>query len=146
MKNKEERARLEGMAQALRIAKAKGIEGLEAEIKLRNITGLPCGVSKKAMDECINNIKCNVVDTVTLLAVFVLHSKWGFGKKRAQKFIEDMNLQAACQIFPKSSSSKAFRSRRLGLAADFRSLWRMNRCTQSTLAVAGRKESFTSCS
>ena len=33
-KNREEQARLEGMAQALRIAKGKGIEGLEAEIHL----------------------------------------------------------------------------------------------------------------
>ena len=32
-KNREEQARLEGMAQALRIAKEKGIEGLEAEIR-----------------------------------------------------------------------------------------------------------------
>ena len=28
-RNKEEQARMEGMAQALRIAKAKGIDGLE---------------------------------------------------------------------------------------------------------------------
>lgn len=35
-KNKEEQARLEGMAQALRIAKEKGIEGLEEEIRMRN--------------------------------------------------------------------------------------------------------------
>jgi hypothetical protein len=32
-KNREEQARLEGMAQALRIAKEKGIEGLEKEIR-----------------------------------------------------------------------------------------------------------------
>ena len=61
-RNKEEQARMEGMAQALRIAKAKGIDGLEADLKMRNITGLPCAVSRAAMDECIMNIKYNVVD------------------------------------------------------------------------------------
>ena len=30
-RNKEERARMEGMAQALRIAKEKGVEGLEKD-------------------------------------------------------------------------------------------------------------------
>ena len=50
-RNKEEQARMEGMAQALRIAKAKGIDGLEADLKMRNITGLPCAVSRAAMDE-----------------------------------------------------------------------------------------------
>lgn len=33
LRNKEERARMEGMAQALRIAKAKGVEGLDLEIR-----------------------------------------------------------------------------------------------------------------
>ncbi|MCI9600517.1 MAG: hypothetical protein HFI17_08425 [Lachnospiraceae bacterium] len=33
-RNKEEQARLEGMAQALRIAKAEGVEGLEADLKM----------------------------------------------------------------------------------------------------------------
>ncbi len=56
-RNKEEQARMEGMAQALRTAKEKGIEGLEEEIRMRGITGLPCAVPKKALDECIVNIK-----------------------------------------------------------------------------------------
>lgn len=32
-RNKEEQARMEGMAQALRIAKAKGIDGLDLSIR-----------------------------------------------------------------------------------------------------------------
>ena len=89
-RNKEEQARMEGMAQALRIAKAKGIDGLEADLKMRNITGLPCAVSRAAMDECIMNIKYNVVDT------FTLHEKFGFGKTRLNRFIHDFNFQAEC--------------------------------------------------
>lgn len=67
-RNKEERARMEGMAQALRIAKAKGVEGLEEELKMRNIVDLPCAVSKAAMDECIVQIKNNTVDTIAILS------------------------------------------------------------------------------
>lgn len=87
---------MEGMAQALRIAKAKGIDGLEADLKMRNITGLPCAVSRAAMDECIMNIKYNVVDTFTILVAYTLHEKFGFGKTRLDRFIRDFNFQEEC--------------------------------------------------
>lgn len=95
-RNKEEQARMEGMAQALRIAKTKGIDGLEADLKMRNITGLPCAVSRAAMDECIMNIKYNVVDTFTILVAYTLHEKFGFGRERLGRFIEAFNFQAEC--------------------------------------------------
>ena len=95
-RNKEEQARMEGMAQALRIAKTKGIDGLEADLKMRNITGLPCAVSRAAMDECIMNIKYNVVDTFTILVAYTLHEEFGFGKTRLDRFIRDFNFQAEC--------------------------------------------------
>ena len=95
-RNKEEQARMEGMAQALRIAKAKGIDGLEADLKMRNITGRPCAVSRAAMDECIMNIKYNVVGTFTILVAYTLHEKFGFGKTRLNRFIHDFNFQAEC--------------------------------------------------
>ena len=95
-RNKEEQARMEGMAQALRIAKTKGIDGLEADLKMRNITGLPCAVSRAAMDECIMNIKYNVVDTFTILVAYTLHEKFGFGKTRLNRFIHEFNFQAEC--------------------------------------------------
>ena len=95
-RNKEEQARMEGMAQALRIAKTKGIDGLEADLKMRNITGLPCAVSRAAMDECIMNIKYNVVATFTILVAYTLHEKFGFGKTRLNRFIHDFNFQAEC--------------------------------------------------
>ena len=95
-RSREEQARMEGMAQALRIAKDKGVEGLEEEIRVRNITGLPCAVSKKALDECIVNIKENTIDTVLILAAYVLHWKFGWGKIRLERFIQEFNFQAEC--------------------------------------------------
>ena len=95
-RNKEEQARLEGMAQALRIVKTKGIEGLEADLKMRNITGLPCRVSRSVLDECILRIKNNMVDTFTILVAYTLHCKFGYGPKRLDRFIREFNFQAEC--------------------------------------------------
>ena len=97
-RNKEEQARREGIAQALRVAKEKGIEGLETELKMRNITGLPCAVSKKAIDECLQRIKFNTIDTITIMAVYVLHCKFGFGKVRLDRFIKEFNFQTECLV------------------------------------------------
>lgn len=95
-RNKEEQARLEGMAQALRIAKEKGIEGLEDEIRMRNITNLPCAVSRKAMNECIENIKYNTIDTMTVLVSYTLHTKFGYGEEELNRFIREFNFQTDC--------------------------------------------------
>lgn len=94
--NKEERARMEGMAQALRIAKAKGVEGLEADLKMRNITGLPCRVSKAVLDDLVLRIKNNMTDTFVVLLAYTLHCKFGYGRKRLERVIEAFDFQAEC--------------------------------------------------
>lgn len=94
--NKEEQARLEGMAQALRIAKAKGVEGLEADLKMRNITGLPCRVSRSVLDEVVMRIKNNMVDTFVIMTAYVSHNKFGYGQKRLERFIEEFRFQTDC--------------------------------------------------
>lgn len=87
---------MEGMAQALRIAKTKGVEGLEEELRMRNIVDLPCAVSKAAMDKFITRIKNNTVDTVTILSAYILHEKFWFGRTRLDRFIHEFNFQAEC--------------------------------------------------
>ena len=94
--NKEEQARLEGMAFALKIAKEQGIEALENECKFRNATRIPIAVSRKAADECINKIKMNTIDTVTILAAMTLHDEFGFGKERIARFMNRFNFKAEC--------------------------------------------------
>ena len=49
--NKEEQARREGMAYAFKIAKERGIDGLEKELRLRNITKLPVAIKEKDVEE-----------------------------------------------------------------------------------------------
>lgn len=94
--NKEQKARFEGMAYALRVAKEGGVEALEADLKMRNITNLPIPVSKKALNECVMNIKNNTVDTFTVLLAATLHDEFGFGEKRVQRAISRFSLKAQC--------------------------------------------------
>ena len=92
--NKEEQARREGMAYALRLAKEKGIEALEEDLKFRNITQMPVGIPRKAADECINNIKHNTIDTFTILMAAALRDSEGFGKQRILRVIGEFTQKA----------------------------------------------------
>ena len=94
--SKEEQARLQGMSYALKVAKEKGIDGLENDLKMRNIVNLPIPVSRKALDECIVNIKNNVVDTFIVLLAATLHDEFGFGEKRVRRAIDVFNFKAEC--------------------------------------------------
>ena len=97
-RNKEMQARTEGMAYALRIAREKGIEELEKEIKFRNLTGISLNLSRKDLNQASEKIKEMTMDTFTILTVAVLHDEFGFGEKRCQRFIDRMNQKADCLI------------------------------------------------
>lgn len=97
-RNKEMQARSEGMAYALRIAREKGIEELEKEIKFRNLTGISLNLSRKDLNQASEKIKEMAMDTFTILTVAVLHDEFGFGEKRCQRFIDRMNQKADCLI------------------------------------------------
>ena len=84
--SKEEIARYEGMAYALRIAKKDGIEGLEAEIKKRGITGISINMSHKEMEKATENMRNMMFDTFLCFTIGILHDCFGFGKARANKF------------------------------------------------------------
>ena len=96
--NKEEQWRREGMAYALKVAREKGIEGLEEEIKYRNISLVPIAISKEKMDECVNNIKMNTIDTMLILSASTLRDEFGFGKERIARFVERFNFKAECLV------------------------------------------------
>ena len=50
--SKEQRAYMDGMAHALKIAKEDGIEGLEKEIQFRGLASAPLNVSSKELIAC----------------------------------------------------------------------------------------------
>lgn len=94
--DKEEQARREGMAYALRIAKEKGIYALEEDLKMRNAIGLPVGVDRKALNQFTENVKFNTVDTMVILMAVTLHDEFGFGEKRVQRAIDRFMFKANC--------------------------------------------------
>ena len=96
--DKEEIARRSGMMYALKIAKEKGIEGLEEEIKYRNITEIPIALPRAKIDECIENIKLNTIDTMLILSAVTSRDEFGFGKERLARFIERFNLKTDCLV------------------------------------------------
>lgn len=94
--DKFEQARREGMSYALRVAKEKGIDGLEKELEFRNAAKVPLNVSKAKFDEFVNNVKNNTVDTVLILASVTLRDEFGFAKERLNRFISRFNEKAEC--------------------------------------------------
>lgn len=94
--NKEEIARREGMAYAFKIAKEKGVDALEEEIKFRNATKIPTSVNRKVCNDVIEKIKNNTIDTVLIMSVAVLHDEFGFGTKRLKQFMDRFNLKTDC--------------------------------------------------
>lgn len=94
--DKLEESRREGMAYALKIAKTKGIEGLEEECKFRGATKMPLALPKNAIDECVLKIKENTIDTITILSAITLRDQFGFGAERIKRYIERFNSKAEC--------------------------------------------------
>lgn len=89
--NKEELARAQGIAFALRIAEKDGIEALREEAKKRNITGVSLNISHKELEKATINMRNMMFDTFLCFTVGILHDCYGFGEKRAREFVEHFN-------------------------------------------------------
>lgn len=96
MTSKEEQARREGMSYALRVAKEKGIDGLEEELKRRQAYNIPIRISNKELQEFTDNAKNMMLDTILILASVTLHDEFGFGHDRLNRFKERFNFKAEC--------------------------------------------------
>lgn len=96
MNRKEDTARLDGMAYALKQIKANGVEAFEKELAMRGRRGLAIPVSQADLVAGSQRIKEMTLDTVLTLAVATLHDEWQFGKKRCKRFADRYSLKAAC--------------------------------------------------
>ena len=63
---------------------------------MRNAINLPIPVSREALNECINNIKNNTVDTFIILLIATLRDEFGFGEKRVQRAVDRFYYKAEC--------------------------------------------------
>jgi hypothetical protein len=94
--SKEEQARREGMAYALRLAKEKGIDALEEDLKMRNAIDLPLRVSKADLSKFSENVKYNIVFYIKVLMAVTMHDEFGFGNKRIKQMFKRFDLKAEC--------------------------------------------------
>lgn len=97
-KNDYMTGRNEGMLYAYQYAKEHGLDALENEVRLRNLTNIPTQVSRKAIDECVMKIKNNTCDTFAILMASVLHDEFGFGEKRVQRALDRFMLKSECVV------------------------------------------------
>lgn len=88
--------RNDGMLYAYRYAKKNGIDALEDEIKMRNLTNFPTMTSRKEIDDCINAIMERTCDAYTIMMVSVLHDEFGFGEQRCQKALDRFMSKVEC--------------------------------------------------
>nr|DAD99473.1 MAG TPA: hypothetical protein [Siphoviridae sp. ctNU74] len=93
---KEERLRREGMAYALRVAKEKGIEALESDMKARGILELPLAMKNyDGMRELYNMLAMRIVSTIKTTTLWTLYDKYGWRKKRIGDFEKELNRVCA---------------------------------------------------
>lgn len=88
--------RTEGMVFALKIAREKGIEGLEKEIAFRQRSGISLSVTEEELREMIDKIKKVSMDSVLILLVAALHDEEGWGEKRCKRIMKRMEQKSDC--------------------------------------------------
>jgi hypothetical protein len=87
--SKEANARIEGMEFALRVAKEKGIEGLEKELAWRR--GSKVGsirLTREEINQADDAMKIRCHDTIMALTLLTLRDEFDFGEKRCKRFLE----------------------------------------------------------
>lgn len=90
--------RTEGMEYALRIAREKGIDELEKEVRFRNKTGISLNVSQEELNAASNRIKEMTLDTFTIMFIACLHDEFDFGEKRCLRLLDRISEKADCII------------------------------------------------
>lgn len=93
---KEEQMRREGMAYAFRVAKERGIDGLEEELEKRNATEVPIRISTSQLKEFSQLVKHNVIFYMGVLTKGVLADKFDFDADQLKIFDENLNFRADC--------------------------------------------------
>ena len=53
-------------------------------------------ISTKQLDDMVERVKLNTLDTVLILAAVTLRDAFEFGEKRIQRFVDKFNEKAEC--------------------------------------------------
>ena len=87
-----EKARRDGIGYALGIVREKGIEGLEEDVRFRNISKVSVAMSEDEYKDLTERIS----QVILTLAEITLRDEFGFGKARIEKFADRLNEKADC--------------------------------------------------
>lgn len=87
-------ARIEGMIAACKIAKEKGLDALEKDIKMRNILKVDLWARKGEVDELYGNISKNCYTSIMVTMLYTLNKVFGFGKDRLHKLKNEFDENA----------------------------------------------------
>ena len=90
-RDKEFEERMRTMIYCCNLVKEQGLEALEKDIKRRGFTRLPLNIKSSKIDELLLNIKENLKNNLVCSFLWVMHSDYGFGKKRLTELMENIN-------------------------------------------------------
>lgn len=82
---KIEQARRDGMGYALGIVREKGIEGLEEDVRFRNISKVSVAMSEDEYKDLTERMEKRISQVILTLAEITLRDEFGFGKSRQIK-------------------------------------------------------------
>ena len=95
MNKKEEKWRMDGALYAFRLAKEKGIDYLQEDIKRRGALGLSLQIPEKAVREAYDLLAKNVMNTMKTVALWTLYTEYGWKSVRLKRFEENMDKHSA---------------------------------------------------
>lgn len=93
--DKDFELRMSGMLAAYNIAKEKGIEGLEKEIKWRGILKVPVNVPESVIQDLVVRLGENLYTTILTVVLMALEDL-GWREKRLKRFKELYDKETAC--------------------------------------------------
>lgn len=96
--SKEEMARFEGAAWALRMVEEKGLEAAQKDLEQRGIRRLPLACKKQDIREFEQYEKKNTLATVLMMTCMTLRDEYGFGFDRMNRFIRRFNTKTECLV------------------------------------------------
>lgn len=91
MNDKSFEWRMQGMIYACKMAKEKGIEYLEQDMKRRNVLKADIVYKDNQVREFWNTMSNNIYTNMLTTVLWVLHDKYGFRRERLHKFLNYYN-------------------------------------------------------
>lgn len=78
------------------IEMATGYSVDKKELAARRAMFIPLEINQAQLEESVEKIKMNTIDTVLIMSCMVLRDEFGFGQKRIKQFFDRFNLKTEC--------------------------------------------------